>query len=142
MQTVVNQGMRAPDTHFCKNMKIICRWIRTVILQNADKNHTFMCSKIKLPTWEEVDNEINYCSVHFATHLLYALEIIAYKHPDNKCRVEAMKLYKGITHYQMHFNIETEEQLDTRLADVDREPIVKQCPKDESKDKYVNIADR
>jgi len=138
MQTVINQGMRAPDTHFCKGMKIVCRWIRTVVLQNADKDHTFMCSKIKLPSWEDLDNEINYCSVHFATHFLYALEIIAYKHPEPKVKQKAMILYQGIVHYQMHFNPETQEQLDIRLADVDRTPKIKECPKDESKDRYIS----
>ena len=45
MQTVINQGLRAPDTHFCKKIKLLCRWMRGVVLQNADKEHTFMCSK-------------------------------------------------------------------------------------------------
>ena len=66
MQTVVNQGLRAPDTHFCKNVKIMCRWLRSIVLQNADKDHTFMCSKTKLPAIEKMEHELNYCSVHFA----------------------------------------------------------------------------
>lgn len=136
MQTVMNQGLRAPDTHFCKAIKIICRWMRGVLLQNADENHTFMCRKDKLPALEDVENEINYCSVHFATHFLYALEIISYKHPTVEVRIQAEKYYRGIASELWHFNIETEHELDLRLSDVDRKPVSKPCPV-EQKDPYI-----
>ena len=139
MQTVVNQGLRAPDTHYCRAIKIICRWMRGVVLQNADKNHTFMCEKKTLPEIEDIENEINYCSVHFATHFVYALEIIAYKHPEDCIKRIAQKYYNKIVSELWHFNIESEFDLDTRLADVDRKPVIKECPKDESKDRYLRI---
>lgn len=130
MQTVINQGLRAPDTHFCKHVKILCRWMRSVVLQNADKNHTFMCEKKKLPKLEDLEHELNYCSVHFATHFLYALEIIAYKHPFPKERKTALRYYEGVIAELWHLGIESEEELDIRLSDVDREPIVKECPRE------------
>lgn len=139
MQTVVNQGLRAPDTHFCKSLKILCRWMRSVVLQNADKNHTFMCSKLGLPSLEELEHELNYCSVHFATHFLYALEIISYKHPESCIRDIAIQYYGGILSELWHLHIETEQELDIRLSDVDRQPIIKECPKDPKKDKYINL---
>jgi len=132
MQTVINQGLRAPDTHFCKHVKLVCRWMRGVVLQNADKDHTFMCSKKDLPSLEDIENEINYCSMHYTTHFCYALEIIAYKYPltDKKnmnVRQIAMNYYRGIVAELLHFGIETEEDMSIRLADVGREPI-KKCP--------------
>lgn len=138
LQTVINQGLRAPDTHYCKNLKIVCRWMRGIVLQNADKEHTFMCNKKEMPTIEELEHEINYCSVHFATHFLYALEIIAYCHPEQPIRCRAMYYYRGIVEELWHLKIESKEQLYTRLADVDRAPVVKQCPVDERADKYIN----
>jgi hypothetical protein len=137
MQTVVNQGLRAPDTHFCKAIKIVCRWMRSITLNNADKKHTFMCKKDALPTAEDIENEINYCSVHFATHFLYALEIIAYKHPDEDIRKTAFRYYSGITTELWHFNVETVRELDIRLADVDREPKPDPCPVKEQDDDYL-----
>lgn len=137
MQTVINQGLRAPDTHFCKNIKIVCRWMRGIVLQNADKNHTFMCDKKKMPTYEELEHELNYCSVHFATHFLYALEIIGQMHPDRCVQDIAFGYYESIVCGLWHFNIETEIELKTRLADVNREPVIKKCPK-ESYDCYIN----
>lgn len=137
MQTVLNQGLRAPDTHYCRAIKIVCRWMRSVVLQNADKDHTFMCSKKELPVIEDIENEINYCTVHCATHFLYAIEIIAYKHPDKETRRIALNYYRGIAAELWHFNLETEKELDVRLADVDRAPIVPDCPVDESRDSYL-----
>jgi hypothetical protein len=139
MQTVINQGLRAPDTHFCKNVKIMCRWLRSIVLQNADKDHTFMCSKNELPTVEEMEHELNYCSVHFATHFLYALEIVAYKHSEETIRNLAYRYYKGIISELWHLHVEKEEELDIRLSDVDRQPAIKECPKDTRKDKYINL---
>ena len=148
-QTVVNQGLRAPDTHYCKAIKIICRWMRGVCLQNADKDHTFMCKKKDLPDLDDIDNEINYCSTHFANHFVYALEIIGYKHQDEDVRRIAMNFYRGIVAELWHFNIETEAELDRRLADVNRpkrevrtirpegEQITQSCPVDEQDDPYL-----
>lgn len=130
MQTVINQGLRAPDTHFCKNVKLVCRWMRGVVLQNADKDHTFMCSKKKLPKLEDIENEINYCSMHYTTHFVYSLEIIAYRHPNNEIRQIAKNYYRGIVAELLHFGLETRDEMEIRLSDVGREPI-KECPIDD-----------
>lgn len=148
MQTVMLQGLRAPDTHFCKNIKILSRWLRSIVLNNADDTHPFMCRKKELPEWEDVENELNYCSLHFVTHFLYAFEIIAYKHPDADTSKIAYSYYESFVHYMCHFNLETREQLDTRLADMEEVPTLmsqvtiekevapKICPKN---DRYIRI---
>lgn len=128
MQTVINQGLRAPDTHFCPNVKIVCRWMRSVVLNNADDEHTFMCRQSELPTFNILDNELNYCSVHFATHFLYALEIIGYKHPDEDVRRIAIGYYANIVESLWHLNAEQEREMDIRLADVTREEPPAPCP--------------
>lgn len=117
MQTVINQGLRAPDTHLCKDVKILCRWMRSVVLNNADNDHAFMCRKKDLPVFEDLHNEINYCSMHFSTHFLYSLEIIGYKHPNQKIREIAFGYYFNLVEGYYHFNVETETELDIRLAD-------------------------
>lgn len=128
MQTVINQGLRAPDTHFCKKIKLLCRWMRGVVLQNADKEHTFMCSKKEIPSLEDIENELNYCSMHYTTHFIYSLEIIAYRHPEQKTRQIAMNYYRGIVAELLHFGLETEQEMNIRLSDVGRTPIIKECP--------------
>lgn len=125
MQTVMLQGLRAPDTHFCKNTKTVSRWLRSIILNNADNNHTFMCRKEKLPDWTDLENELNYCSLHFTTHFLYALEIVHYKHPEETVRKQAGFFYWGIVREMCHFEVEREKELDVRLADVEEVPDIK-----------------
>ena len=89
-----------------------------MVLNNADDDHSFMCRKKGMPTFSDLTNELNYCSMHFATHLLYALEIIGYKHPDQKIRGVAFGYYTNIVEGVYHFNPETEKELDVRLSDV------------------------
>jgi hypothetical protein len=122
MQTVVNQGLRAPDTHYCMNIKIICRWMRAAVLRNADTNHTFMCRKSELPSWEDTQNELNYCSLHFVTHFLYALEIIGHYHDNPAARVIAYNYYRSFVEEMMHFRVELKESLEDRLSDVNDTP--------------------
>lgn len=122
MQTVVNQGLRAPDTHYCMNIKIICRWMRSAVLRNADTNHTFMCRKSELPPWEDTQNELNYCSLHFVTHFLYALEIIGHYHNDSNVKRIAWNYYISFVEEMMHFRAELRESLEDRLADVNNVP--------------------
>lgn len=117
IQTVINQGLRAPDSHFCPNIKIVSRWLRSVSLRNADDTHTFMCRKDELPTIENLENEMNYCSLHFVTHFLYALEIVGYKHPNKEIRKTSFQYYKRFVEEICHFGLETEKQLDIRLSD-------------------------
>jgi len=144
MQTVVNQGLRAPDSAFAPKIKIICRWMRSVCLSNADENHTFMCRKESLPSYEDINHELNYLTLHFVTHFLYALEIIGYKHPDEEIKQTAFNLYKNVVELHMHFMVESEQRLNTRLADVSKKkmpdvfreaPRPKICP---TKDIYID----
>ena len=71
----------------------------------------------------------------------YALEIIAYKHPDGEVAATAWKLYNGITSELLHFNPETKEQLDIRLSDVDRPKKPVPCPINETEDPYLRKYD-
>lgn len=53
---------------------------------------------------------------HFQMHLLHAVEIVGYKHPDEYIRDWWHRVYLRLVH-DMHLWPETEEQLDERLGD-------------------------
>lgn len=53
---------------------------------------------------------------HFQLHLLHAVEIVGYKHPDQRIRGWWLQTYERLVH-DMHLWPETEEQLDRRLGD-------------------------
>jgi hypothetical protein len=53
---------------------------------------------------------------HFQLHLMHAVEILGYKHPDSEIRDWWRSVYERLVH-DMHLWPETEEQLDARLGD-------------------------
>lgn len=53
---------------------------------------------------------------HFQLHLLHAVEIVGYKHPDDEIRDWWHRVYVRLVH-DMHLFPETEDQLDDRLGD-------------------------
>lgn len=53
---------------------------------------------------------------HFQLHLLHAVEILGYKHPDARVRHWWNVVYERLVH-DMHLWPETEAQLDARLGD-------------------------
>ncbi len=53
---------------------------------------------------------------HFQVHLMHAVEILGYKHPDEHTRDWWHQVYIRIVH-DMHLWPETEDQLDQRLGD-------------------------
>ncbi|MDF0540815.1 hypothetical protein PX699_00535 [Sphingobium sp. H39-3-25] len=53
---------------------------------------------------------------HFQMHLLHAIEILGYKHPDRRIRGWWHQTYERLVH-DMHLWPETEAQLDRRLGD-------------------------
>lgn len=53
---------------------------------------------------------------HFQLHLIHAVEILGYKHPDSDIRYWWATVYHRLVH-DMHLWPETEEQLDQRLGD-------------------------
>jgi hypothetical protein len=116
MQSVLISAQRGPDSHFCPHIKSLTKWIRRTCQQNADPAHTFMAD-VPLPSLDELEYELEYCTMHFTFHLLYGLQIIAYKHPETTVKKKAMFYYKGIIEEILHFNIESEKQMDARLYD-------------------------
>ena len=48
--------------------------------------------------------------------MIHALEIIAYKHPDEAIKRMAWDRYVEIAHDALHLNVETEDQLNRRLG--------------------------
>lgn len=65
---------------------------------------------------KEYLNSIDELPHHYHLHMLHAIEIVGYKHPDVKIKSWWNKTYNRMAH-DMHLSVETEEQLDNRLND-------------------------
>lgn len=53
---------------------------------------------------------------HFQMHLMHAIEILGYKHPDQRVRAWWFKVYVRLVS-DLHLHPETEEEMDGRLGD-------------------------
>lgn len=69
---------------------------------------------------EALNEEADSAILHYYTHLMHAAQILAYKHPDEEFRIRWMDCYCQMVE-KLHLNIETEEQMDKRLGDWDRD---------------------
>jgi hypothetical protein len=92
---------------------------RGVILCSENENPssfiTFPSDRELREVMVEFLGDIDHLPVHFLTHLAYAAEIIGYKHPAEAVRRRWRWFYRAIVH-SLHFNEETEHQLDERLG--------------------------
>jgi len=117
-QSVILSSLRGFDTTHYPNLKKIGRWMRGVTQNNADISSPYMKDET-LPSVEEIEKEAEFCTVHYLSHFLHGLEIIGYKHPNETISNLAQNYYLGLVDIVLHLNPETEDQLGTRLKDID-----------------------
>ncbi len=138
-QTVLLTAIRGPDgVPKYGPTKMLLRWYRRCILLSA-MDQTVLTSPTEhgggsftgpsfdalygsdwyAPMDEIVGQylrELDAIPHHFQLHLLHAIEIVGYKHPDRRIRRWWFFTYERLVH-DMHLWPETEEQLDRRLGD-------------------------
>ncbi len=118
MQSVLIASMRGPDDRKTFEIKKLSRWLRITCQENADPSHTFMESEL-VPDidYEALADELEYQSWHFMSHILYALEIVGYRHPSAEVYKFAFRLYRRIVHEAMHLVHEDLTAMNERLKD-------------------------
>lgn len=61
-------------------------------------------------------SEFGHLPLHWYTHVMHALEVIGYHHPNLDLMIQARKLYQSMVH-GLHLNIETSHQQYQRLTE-------------------------
>lgn len=61
-------------------------------------------------------SELGHYPLHWVSHVMHAIEIIAYKHPDEAIRSSALFIYSAMVH-GLHLNTESEAQLHARMTE-------------------------
>lgn len=131
-QTVLLTALRGPDGITKDHpVKRLLRWYRRCVLldaftgkqcvdSSAPGGGSFMGPSIGgAEVYRYIDEYLRHIDElphHFQLHFMHAVEILGYKYPDDKLRCWWHEFYKAIVS-DMHLNIETEEQMDTRLGD-------------------------
>lgn len=138
-QTVLISAVRGPDGIVkYSDVKNLIRWFRRCVLISATDGevltnpYSLSGGSFTGPSysggtkggWEYpmcrvVDGYIRSLDAiphHFQLHLMHAIEIIGYKHPDDRIRAWWYSVYLRLV-ADMHLSPETEETLDHRLGD-------------------------
>jgi hypothetical protein len=139
-QSVLLAGIRGPDGmrkfHPCKDL---IKWYRRCVLLSAfegkvidnptDKGGGSFTGPItsKLSGWYSWEEMIEECvdqfmtsrdelPYHYTVHFMHAVEIVGYKHSDERIRTFWNKVYVRMVH-AFHLFPETEAQMNSRLGD-------------------------
>lgn len=117
-QTVMIGAIRCPDVVHPLSLKRITVWIRNTVLRNADPLSGFMHGALsgELPLLETVDREFERLHLHTAHHIMLAMEVIGFEHPESEVRDNAWKFYSDCVRAQ-HLNPETRGQYESRYTD-------------------------
>lgn len=113
-QTVTIGAIRAPDVSTTRDFRQISKWIRATCLENADPSTGFMeGAEEGLLIFEEIDREFERLTLHATHHILLALQVIAFDHPDKNISDQAKHFIESAIEAQ-HLNVETREQYENR----------------------------
>lgn len=119
MQTTLFCSLRGPDQGANPELKLMVRWIRSVVLKNADTKSRFM-KEVSFKSINEISEIYPSCidmlSIHFYSHLLNAFEIISQKHPDKIIKRTARHTYMDLCQY-LHLVPESLASMEARLSD-------------------------
>jgi hypothetical protein len=118
-QTVLLVALRGPDLGGSRELKTAIRWIRAIVLKNAAPQKTFM-KEVDFPKLADLAEEqplvFDMLSVHFITHLMHAMQVIGYRHPNQSVAEKALGAYLNLCQY-LHLNPESNKQMTSRLVD-------------------------
>lgn len=121
-QTVLLLGLRGPDQGTSNELKPLIRWLRSLVLYNADPAKNFMKGTefTSIKTMERINpGVIDMLPVHYLQHLIVAIEVVAFKHPHLPTKGKAYQVYCELAH-RLNMLPETEEDFDRRLIDFEK----------------------
>lgn len=120
MQSTLLLGLRGPDTHACPNLKTITRWLRGLTFKpgNPGNVNEFMHdTPARIIEKGPAAKELEFCSQHYYSHLMHAIEVVAYRHPDKNIR--GMALYRFIDMCSaFHLPVESKDDFEKRLYEM------------------------
>jgi len=118
MQSTLILGLRGPDTHACPEVKKISRWLRSLTFKPGNPHNVkeFMYAELPPRIIEKspIAKELEFCTQHFYSHLMHALEVVAYCHPDQGISKHAFDLFCDMC-FLFHLSIEPPRLFEERL---------------------------
>lgn len=118
MQSTLILGLRGPDTHAAPHVKAIGRWLRGLAFKpgNPDNLLEFMGKRPeRIEEKGPCAKELEFCSQHYYSHLMHALEVVGYCHPNTEISTHAFRLY-GDMCSALHLPVESGIAFESRLG--------------------------
>jgi len=121
MQSTLILGLRGNDTYSAPNVKKMARWLRGLAFKpgNPENAREFMGEAPERivdrgPTAKEFD----FVTQHYFSHLLHAMEVVAYRHPDLNIAAHAFQLFSDMC-CRLHLPVEEAEDFEMRLGTIE-----------------------
>lgn len=119
-QSVLMTATRGPDEFRYPAVKELNRWIRDKLFIDADPSNPFILKEgdrdmLDPAFLKDVTTELEYTKMHYFSHVLHALEIIAYMHTTPEVRHEAFGVYDHLV-FELHLDVEDYEGFRRRLG--------------------------
>lgn len=118
MQSVLLTSTRGPDNFRYESVKVINRWIRSHLFHDADPSNPFIVKPgdpHPLNLLDTLEHDLEYVTVHYFGHLIHALQIIGYRHPDQPTGAIAHGLYSELCQRILHLPPESRDAMEVRL---------------------------
>jgi len=119
MQATLISAVRSCDGEISGSHKLLTKAVRVKVLVKA---HPVPKSFLNAPgpkgtmdAAEDFMNHHDHLPIHFVTHLMQAIEVIGYYHPDIGKRMPFMRIYK-VWCKRIHVTPETKKALEKRLG--------------------------
>ncbi|KKN98443.1 hypothetical protein LCGC14_0145450 [marine sediment metagenome] len=117
-QATLITGLRGPDNASTEEIKMMVRWIRSIMLQPAEKIPSSFLINTEFQSIKDIGKSnqqaIDMLPVHYYGHLMHTFEVIAYRHPESETRDKAFGVYSEMCDY-LHLGIESNEDMTNRL---------------------------
>jgi hypothetical protein len=118
MQSVLLTSTRGPDNFRYESVKVVNRWIRSHLFHDADPSNPFILKAgdpHPLSLLDTLEHDLEYVTVHYFGHLIHALQIIGYRHPNDPTRSMALGLYSELCQRILHLPAESRTAMEARL---------------------------
>lgn len=100
MQSVLLLGLRGPDNVRAPEIKKLCRWLRGLAFRPGNPNNVVEFMKTDLPDRidekGELHRELEFVPEHYFTHLMHALQVVGYMHPNATLGERARELFEDM----------------------------------------------
>ncbi|MGY4884047.1 MAG: hypothetical protein ACP5NZ_00520 [Nanobdellota archaeon] len=109
---ILGHSLTGPPTTCPTTVNNAVNWMMSVCLDSS----LLKKFDLSVPSIENFEKDLQYCTMHYYSHLMQSMEIIGYNHPDENIRDIALGYYAAMVEF-LHLSPETKEDMSRRLED-------------------------